>query len=305
MYVFDDVLPGNFQVEVPALPFLSGGESPQSIAVTRSPSDGDTTVATTMGRLRPEFVSIRDWLGSAPRERLLVAVEAGSSSLLTEASPSTSSVTSPQVSLDAAGDNLTITGSNSDGDEVEATVSVSDGDQVQERGRFGDLRLLRVNVEPDVVTFEATSSATSTPEGELVSAEADTPSVAAAATEDAPVESSTAVDDSSGSLTVDGIAEGESVASTPIASAVTQADVFVPAMRESSDAEPEEPETLESADADSVTGSVDQAVQDVAETLTLISGTEDVIAGADESGIDGASVDQVLTTNLRRRRFFS
>lgn len=317
MYFFSNVLPGDFSVEVPALPFLSGGESSQSIAVTRAPSDGDTTVSTTLGRLRPEFVSIRDWLGSAPRQRLLVAVEAGSSSVLTEASPSTSTVSSPQVSLNAAGDSLTITGNNSAGEAVEATLSVSDPDQVQERGRFGALRLLRVNVEADQVTFNTTTSSTSGAEGESVSVQAGTPSVAAATSINSDATDDTLVAESSGSLTVASIAEGEFVAPAQgaqadaapaaIAAAVTRADVFVPPLRDDSlDDQPAEQESFTASRlARLASSSVDRAVEEVAEGITLISGTEEVLSKAEDSAMDGESVDQVLTTNLPRRRFFS
>ena len=70
---FPDVLPGNYTIEIPAIPFLQNASEPTSIAVNSLPADGDSTITGNLGRLRPEYLSIRDFLRSTPRQSLLVA----------------------------------------------------------------------------------------------------------------------------------------------------------------------------------------------------------------------------------------
>jgi hypothetical protein len=173
--LFDDVLPGDYTVEIPAIPFLQKASVPQQIAVVSAATDGDTTIDVELGRLRPEFLSIRDWFSSTPRESVLVAIEAGQSGAFTQPSSSLAVISEPQVQLDDSGATLTVLGLQSDDAsstpvEVQATVPVSGDPRVQLRGEVGDMRLLHVNVGE--LEFEERSAASSVaPEGESVAAE--------------------------------------------------------------------------------------------------------------------------------------
>ena len=51
------VLPGDYEIEIPAIPFLQNGEEAQRISVSSAPDDGDTTVSADIGRIKPEFIS--------------------------------------------------------------------------------------------------------------------------------------------------------------------------------------------------------------------------------------------------------
>ena len=149
--LFDDVLPGDYTIEIPAIPFLQNAEEPRQIPLTSGAEDGDVTIDSGVGRLRPEFLSIRDWLGSAPSQNILVAVAPGETSSLTLLSPSTT-IIDPVVELDDSGDNVIIRGTSLDAitaleDDVEATVPTSFNQAVQSRGESGGVRLLRISVE--------------------------------------------------------------------------------------------------------------------------------------------------------------
>jgi cyclophilin family peptidyl-prolyl cis-trans isomerase len=284
---FADLFPGSYVIEIPAIPFLQNAGQPRQISVESLEDDGDATVDSGIGQLRPEFISIRDWLGSAPVMSILVAVAPGETSVLAIESPATDTIDDAVVELDASGTNLTIRGTTTNTgtsavDDIEATIPVQNNSRVQLRGEVNGLRLLRISVEQGDVTF--TESTTSGAEGEFISVN---------------------------TLSVGDVqAEGESVA----AGGVTQADLFVPVasdvvtrtdatvlaledgdlwVGESLQAEPEQ-QTGNAADA------VDSAMQDVAEELTVSSTAADSIADLDaaDEGIDKQAIDAVLATNL-------
>lgn len=214
--VFQDVLPGEYVVEIPAVPFFSGAEQAQQYAVSSAPEDGDTVVDATMGRLRPEFLSLQDWLGSTPAQSVLVAIEPGESALLTEPSSLASeSITDPVLELNDAGTELTITGQNdedptdTDGpDTITAAVLVSQGDIIQPRGQIGDLRLYRVNVADDVVNYNRTPLSITT--GATTGGEGESTGLSASATGE-------------GESTADAVAQTDAVAG-----ATSVADVAAP-----------------------------------------------------------------------------
>ncbi len=81
--------PASIPSMIPAIPFLQRASEPQVISLVSGVDDGDTTFTPDLGRLRPEFISIRDWLGSAPRQSILAAVARGSTSVLANPTPST------------------------------------------------------------------------------------------------------------------------------------------------------------------------------------------------------------------------
>ena len=195
--VFGNLLPGDYTIEVPAIPFFSGAESPQVFSVSSTADDGDAVVQSSMGRLLPQYLSIRDWLGSTPQQSVLVVVEPGASALVTEASESAStSIQNPSVALNEAGTSLTINGRNeTDDGDVSASVLTTDADRVETRGEIGDLRLYRVDVE-------GTDFFTETPDdGANVSAEGES-----------------LADGTTDGLTVSAVAEGENVeAATSVA----------------------------------------------------------------------------------------
>ncbi|WP_161604442.1 Ig-like domain-containing protein [Roseiconus nitratireducens] len=157
--VFADLLPGQYQVEIPAIPFFSGAEQAQTYAINSTADSGDAVIDAAMGRLRPEFLSIQDWLGSTPAQAVLAAVAPGqSATYAVPTSTASDSISDPVVSMNDAGTSLTINGKDDSDADVTATVLSNDGDVVSDRGQVGDLRLFRINVASDALTYNPVSS---------------------------------------------------------------------------------------------------------------------------------------------------
>ena len=99
--VFADVLPGDYMIEIPAIPFLQNASVAREIPVTSAAEDVDMVVDAEIGRLRPEFISIRDFIGSAPRKSLLVAVAPGETNTLAMQSSAADTINDPVVELNS------------------------------------------------------------------------------------------------------------------------------------------------------------------------------------------------------------
>ncbi len=303
--VFDSVLPGQYTVEIPAIPFLQKAQTAQQITVTSNADDGDITVDADLGRLRPEFVSIRDWLGSAPRKSILVAVEPGTTGLFTSATSTVDTINDPQVDLNSAGTTLTVRGTDDTGGDLEAIYSSIGDSRVQPRGEIEAMKLFRVSVEDDDVTFTPPSASSVAPEGESSRAEGES----LAASSQAPAEPLAAqVAAAAQSSTMVGRqAEGELAA----AESTTLADVFVPAAQQVDTRTDATVLSLESGDLwvgqtlsdqataarTSVSDQVDAAMADVADDLTLVPTAQSIEAG-DETSLDESMIDAVLQSNL-------
>lgn len=312
---FTNVLPGSYTVDVPAIPFLQNATEPRQISLESGASDGDATIDLDVGGLRAEFISIRDWLGNAPRKSLLVAVSPGERSLLAAPTAATDTIENPVVELDQAGNNLTIRGTSTDqttqvSRNVEATMSTLGNGLVQLRGETDGIRLYRVSVEDADVTFvpSATTATSTTPATVATIQAVDPAETETAGTRTAEGETVQADEASSGSLALGNtVAEGESI----LAASVTVADVLIP------DAGPIAQPTsvaaisLEEGDlwvADSGAGqgqspatitdasAIDQAMQSVAQELTLVSPTGEQLP--EEQAVAPELLDQVITTQF-------
>jgi hypothetical protein len=265
---FEDILPGNYVIEIPAIPFLQNGDVPRQIPVNSLADDGDATIDAGIGRLKPEFISIRDWMGSAPTKSFLAVVAPGQVGTASFKS-SNAGINDLEVELDASGENIIIRGTTLDAATseqvpVEATLPTGTDSRVQFRGQAGDLSLLRISVDDADVTF--TPVTTSGAEGEAL----------------IPINT----------LTVGDVqAEGESIAVL----ATTRADVFVPGGTRTESLQGE-------ADSEDVASpqAVDSAMQEVASELTIESAAANEVAEneAVEAGFNKQAIDAVLTGNL-------
>ena len=292
-----DVLPGDYQVEIPAVPFLIGGEEAQTLEIQSGPNDGDVNLAPQIGELNPAFISIRDWLGSTPQQNILVALTAGGDSRLNDVSPATTTIVTPVASLSVDGSEVTIVGQDATGTNVEATIDVENNPAVQSRGSVNGIELYRINVEADSIGFSL-SSVTAAAQSAL-------PAVAG----ELPVTAGVEVAEPESILISNTTAEGEPVA----AAASTRADLFVPAASDligRNDAVVLQTEagevfvgesTIQQSDAQAPAQSVvDEAFQDVSGQLqVLASGADAVAESTQESDVLGENaVDSALTTEL-------
>ncbi|MGI9474917.1 MAG: Ig-like domain-containing protein, partial [Rubripirellula sp.] len=290
---FMSLLPGSYVIEIPANPFLQNAEVPRQIAVESLADAGDSTVDAEIGRLKAQFLSIRDWLGSAPARSVFAAVSPGETSSFAVPSAD-ANLAAPVVELDSDGMNLSVRGQLITSDsgsttvrDVEASLATVDDARVETRAVIDGVRLIKINVDESEVTFNDVSSA----EGEFVAGEGEGEQV-----------------ETLSQLTVGDVqAEGESV----VTAAVTQADVFVPASDEVSTRTDAAVLATEQGDVwvgESLTqdeqnnvsnGSepVDDAMQNVAEELTIVQSAGDDVAESREA-LDENAIDAVLGGNL-------
>lgn len=167
--MFEDLLPGEYVIEIPAVPFFSGGESAQRFEISSAPEDGDASVQSSLGRIKPEYMSMMDWLGSSLQQSALVVVEPGQSARLTlPNSASEDSITDPVVAMNEAGTQLTINGqkdvdpSANDGAEtVAAMAAITRTDIVQPRGEMNGLRLYRLDLDDGALSYSESAASSS------------------------------------------------------------------------------------------------------------------------------------------------
>ncbi|GAA4457732.1 Ig-like domain-containing protein [Novipirellula rosea] len=284
---FKDILPGTYQLQIPSLPFFDNGSAAQNITVTSLPEDGDTTIDISLGRLRPEFITIREWLGSTPKQSLLVAVEPGSTNAVVVPTSAVKTITNPTVALDSTSKNLTISGTktttSSTGSvttsQVKATLPTTADRRVQPLGQSGGMQLYRISVEEKDVTFAP---------------ETTTAAAASSTTE------------SSGTGSSSSAAQGEFVESNSSASslAATQADAGTLGVSSGDDAWVGESllrSQLASSSAVSANvDAVDDAMSQVASELTRISKSGDAIAEQDsaENPLRDQAIDAAIASDL-------
>ncbi|WP_168564117.1 Ig-like domain-containing protein [Crateriforma spongiae] len=276
-FVFADQLPGDYKIMIPAVPFLQKGGQPIELELNSAPEDGDAALEADLGRLRPQYLSIRDWFGGAARRSIVAAVSPGEEPVFMQTSQDTGDVSDPDVQLSNDGTQVTVTGKDDQDADVQATLNVQSGNRVEVRGQVGDLRLLKISVEPTDVSFTEVASAgtASTAEGE-----------AAAATGQSV-------------LSNDQAAEGES----PVVAAVTQVDAVVPAASPVSvDQTPQQDASGVGSDADTnVVGDsmdaqqVDASMPQVASRLSLLSSAADQLAEPDDD-LSADAVDAALSS---------
>ncbi|MEM9586557.1 MAG: Ig-like domain-containing protein, partial [Planctomycetota bacterium] len=277
--MFDELAPGSYQIEVPAIPFLQNAEQPQQISFESALEDGDAAVSVNVGRLRPEFVSIRDWLGSTRQKAVLAAIEPGEEAVFSRPTESATDVQSPVVSLNDAGTIVTISGTNGSDAAVEATMSVENNRFVEPRGQVGDLRLFRISLENGEATFTETSpSATTQAEGELASQ-----------------------DGATSLLLGDTQPEGEAAAALSVQNVLPPSSPSVASETDETILADDGPGIdSQSASTPLVTAeATDSVMPTVSSRLRRIASADDDVASSDEStGLEADAVDQALRSRF-------
>lgn len=234
---FNDLLPGEYTIQIPAIPFMQNAESPREIQISSGADDGDTTVESGVGRLRAEYVSVRDWLRSTPKNRLLVAIAPGESHRLVSES-SQADFESPEVRLDGSGALLTIQhteittddSGNAISERVQATIDATNPNLAQQRGEADGMLLYRIAT--DQLSFTPVLDTNDQGEGEQISI--DSPPLSSFSTS-AEGESIAPLQDE---VTAPLSSSPELVSAMPssriVGSAATVADIFVPSIRQTS-----------------------------------------------------------------------
>ncbi len=278
---FADLAPGNYQVEIPAVPFLVGMEQPQRLTFTATSTGGAMTGTANVGFLHPRFISIRDFFSNAPRQAIFAAVAPGTDSVVVLGSQSTTSVVAPIVNLNQDASSVTIRGNTTAGAATQATVPAANDRRVETRAAEGGLRLLKISLATGDVTFSAPSTTTTTqslasssvPAGENASARpaAVVPATANASLFAAPLSAEGESEDESDDESDDGSLSR--MASSPFA-VVDEGD-----------------------ENESVVDAIDEAFADVTDGVKLVSKTADSLAEGESSAPDASVVDQILTAS--------
>lgn len=147
-----NIAAGTYQLEVPAVPFLTGMEQPQKLNFTADAAGGELTGSVNIGTLHASYLRLEDFFSTASNNTLFAVVKPGSDSLLTLGQDRTTLVQSPTVNLNADASSLTIRGTSAQNAATQATLPMTDA-RVETRASSGDLRLVKINLAG--VTFAA------------------------------------------------------------------------------------------------------------------------------------------------------
>ncbi len=305
---FQNVLPGNYSVNIPAVPFLQGGENAQSIAhvVSANSSADNLMVSSNLGALRAKYVAMSDWFGSAPRNAILAAITPGQTQTFATVSSGTTSISTPSLSLDATGSNLTITGKNATGANVTTTLPTANNRRIDARGSIGSMQLVRVSIETADVTFNPVaassgSAASGSGSSSAVSVIAPTSTSLLSGGEGELIAASSPLATSAQSNVGSGAGSvlfgGQlSTLASPVSAAVSRTDLVVPTQSPTIPAR----RALASDASASSSMSIDAAMNDVRPELELRSASADEVAERRDAAasLDQSLVDAALTGTL-------
>ncbi len=170
-----NVGPGDYRFKLPDLPFLAGGD--QSVVVSSAAtSTSSLTTAFNVGTREARYIDIRDFMGQNLRRGITAAVTPNTDSVWNNGQGDWKNFSNVKVSLNGAGDQLTVRATNPSNQNVQATLPVSDS-KVVLRGTEGNSSLFRIqaapselNFTPATTTTSATSTTTGAGEGEITPA---------------------------------------------------------------------------------------------------------------------------------------
>ncbi len=276
---FSELFPGEYTVHIPAIPFLQNASEPREIEIDSEPEDGDLEITAEIGRLRPEYLSVQDFLGSAKSHQILTAISPGSSALFAMPSSTVETVGSPVVDMSEDGATLTVGDSGGDDDSVEETFSADGDRRVQLRGRADDLRLFRIHVDGFGSTDDDADEESDEESGTEQNLDVAPQSLPITTGAESEAVTTGGGGEASSSLVLGDLqAEGESAS----AGSVTRADVFVPPVRPTaSDIDP-------TADTDAAMAEVSTGLSVRSEAAESLAELEDLSGVLRADAIDAA-----------------
>lgn len=158
---FANLPAGEYRVEIPAIPFLTGMEQPQAQMFTADVAGGTLNGSVNVGSLKTNHLRLEDFFASSSRDVMFAIVAPGDDSAATLGQQNTSLVLDPIVNLSQSGSSVSVRGNQVNGEgqvsAVQATAPTSDPG-IQERANDGATRLLRMNLRR--LDFTATNGAT-------------------------------------------------------------------------------------------------------------------------------------------------
>jgi len=275
-YAFTDLAPGTYEITKPALPFLN--DSTAKITVQSATADGDSlsnnlAVGTT---LKSGIVDIRDFLGSARKRKLSVAVAPGNTQDWYHSQSGWNNVNNLTVQLNSAGTQLTIKAVNSSNQNVQTQLPMTDS-RVETKANANGTMLLHIKATAAELNFSvvtASGEGESSAEGEGSDLSADVSSSSSTAVKE--YDANSAIDLGSSSSTG---SANSSNSTNRSPSAVLQA--MTGRARLASTATPDP-------------AAVDAAMLELAPALRLSSDLENALVGEANDEEFGLAADQLL-----------
>ena len=134
---------------------------PISGIITSAFNDSSSvTPAFNSGTRDARFVDLRDFMGQNLKRGITSAVAANKESAWVDGQGDWKNFKNIKVSLNTAGDQLTVRATNPSNQNVQATLPVSDPKVVM-RGKEGDASLFRIQAHPSQLTFTPSTSTAS------------------------------------------------------------------------------------------------------------------------------------------------
>lgn len=274
-YEFPNLAPGTYEISKNALPFLN--DSPSKLTVQSATADGDslTNNIAIGSTLKSGIVDIRDFLGSARKRKLSVAVAPGNTQDWYHSQSGWNNVNNLTVQLNSAGTQLTIKAVNSSNQNVQTQLPMTDS-RVEKRANDGGTMLLHIKANAadlnfTVVTASGEGEASAEGEGSDVSS-----NVSSSSTSAKVYDANSAIDLGSSSSTS---STNSSTSTNRSPSAVLQA--MTGRARLASTATPDP-------------AAVDAAMLELAPALRLSSDLENALVGETTDGEFGLAADQLL-----------
>ncbi len=153
-YTFNDLAPGSYEIVKPALAFLTDGTQKLNIESTLTDGDSNSHNITVGSTLKPQNIDIRDFLGSARKRKLSVAVAAGETQQWYHSQSGWNGISNLTVQLNSSGTMLTIKGVNGTNQNVQTDLPLTDK-RVETRAQENGMLLLSVKSDAGQLNFQA------------------------------------------------------------------------------------------------------------------------------------------------------
>ncbi|MGN6545658.1 MAG: Ig-like domain-containing protein [Aureliella sp.] len=284
--------PGTYTITRPALPFLE--DHGDSITITSALSDtNNTSLKSAIGGLRPQYVGIRSFLGSAFGSGMTVAVAPGANESWYTLRGGFTGYSNIQAQLNAAGNTLTLTARNSSNQNVSTSLPLSGtGSRVSVLASDAGAKLLQIRGGASDLGFKTTTSSSSpsssSSSSSSLAAEGEGSSSIPAALSSSP---SNNISSSMSGLSGEGEAAPAPLSFNGNTGAVTPSQALRSLL--GSAATPTTSSSLVSATTHLPPGAVDRALSEF-DTLSLGSSELDSLTGSEADGFD--HIDSALMT---------
>lgn len=151
--------PGSYTLSIPDLPFLTPANS--TATITSGRTDGNTSaVKLAVGTLETKYVSVMDFLGTNLIKGMSTAISPGQTQSWVNPTGGWRVYKSIQLTLNTAGDTLSLRVTDSSNNVFTGSVSLSNSQRVSVRATEGTAKLVRLLAEPTDIQLTQSNSST-------------------------------------------------------------------------------------------------------------------------------------------------